>query len=486
MDVRSIAAVVSTTALATAGLGVATAQPASPTERVSCQGSPSNAFPDFDASGGAPDIVTGVPGEDVDAGTNGGVVEIRYGGDGVRPKQSLILDAPAQDDLFGAAVTAAHVNDDACEDLLVGVPGRDANGVKDAGAVAVYLGSDGGLRFDSLLVQGKDGIPGEPQRHARFGEALDAFTDTIVVGVPGKDVDGAIGAGAIVELHTDERGFFGTEISQNLPGVPDEAQTGDRWGSSISVYRDNLSVGAPGETVDGAKGAGAVIDRTDGEYTLLTQNSPGMSGLAESDDRFGSAVARHDSDSGAVFIGVPGESTGGVYKAGMVNSWEPGVGPGPAVTQDSPGIAGGGEVEDGFGSALAVYGSGKPNGPYTVQVGVPGEDIRTARDAGMVVTLAYHRADGQRPAEFEGMHGLSADNTAGEIHSGDRFGAVLGLATEAVNDPGADKQLYIGVPGYDGNAGAVVRYVSSDDAELRIQITGASEEGDAYGGALLP
>lgn len=499
MDVRSIAAILTTAALATVGAGAATTPtahaappPPTPVDLVSCTGTPTNAFPDFDASGGAPDIVTGVPGEDVEQGSNAGAVEVRYGGDPVQPTQGLVLDDPVADDRFGAAVTAAHVDDDACDDLLVGVPGRDvgeADGIEDAGAVAVFLGSDDGLRFSALLVQGENGIPGEPLEYARFGEAMDAFTDTMVIGAPGKDVDDAIGAGAVVELTTDERnfpglGFAGSELTQDSPGIPDEAETGDRWGSAISVYRDDFTAGAPGETIDGSSGAGAVIDRTDGTYSFLSQNSPDMPGLAEIDDRFGSAVARHDSDGGAVFIGVPDESTLGEYKAGMINSWEPGVGPGPGISQDSAGIVGDSEVKDSFGAALAVYSATGVDDEYVVQVGVPGEDIRTDADAGMVVTLSYHLGDDNRPGEFEGQHGLSADNTAGEVHEGDRFGSAFGVSTTAIGDPVAPPELYVGVPGYAGG-GAVVRYLTDGPAELRNQVIGASEDGDAYGEALL-
>ncbi|MFF8394399.1 hypothetical protein [Streptomyces sp. NPDC016172] len=81
--------------------------------------------------------------------------------------------------------------------------------------------------------------------------------------------------------------------------------------------RTDLAIGAPGATVSGQARAGAVsvvYGSTSGPKsstrTLLTQNTAGMPGAAETDDAFGSALASADLNTDGyadLLIGTPGE-----------------------------------------------------------------------------------------------------------------------------------------------------------------------------------
>ena len=88
----------------------------------------------------------------------------------------------------------------------------------------------------------------------------DSFDD-LAVGVPGEDVAGQADAGAVQVLYGSADGLTGTGpvLTQASP------EAGDRFGTTVAkgdFNRDtvtDLAVGAPGETLAGAAGAGAVM-----------------------------------------------------------------------------------------------------------------------------------------------------------------------------------------------------------------------------------
>jgi hypothetical protein len=166
------------------------------------------------------------------------------------------------------------------------------------------------------------------------------------------------------------------------------------------------------------------------------------------------------------------------------------------VTQNTFGFAGSAEAGDRFGSAITSflpYYEDEDERQYPVQVGVPGEDIGTARDAGMVNSFAFLS---HSPESMEiDADGESIDQgvTAGQVEPGDRFGATLATFDVFFGDPEDAPEQYralyvIGAPGEDNGAGSVVRvqYVS-DQLRSRIwkQETGAREVGDGFGAAIV-
>jgi len=93
---------------------------------------------------------------------------------------------------------------------------------------------------------------------------------------------------------------------------------------------DDLAVGAPGEDVDSNSAAGAVsiiysyIDEFSPAAQLYNQDSTGIKGTAEADDRFGSSLAVGDFNGDGIddlAIGVPGEDIDDNSEddAGLVN-----------------------------------------------------------------------------------------------------------------------------------------------------------------------
>ncbi|WP_229877710.1 FG-GAP-like repeat-containing protein [Streptomyces bluensis] len=144
--------------------------------------------------------------------------------------------------------------------------------------------------------------------------------------------------GGGIHLHYGDATRFSAReqtLNQDTPGVYGRAEAGDRFGASLAVLdwngdgRDDLIAGAPGEAIGTRAGAGAatlllgsasgLVDQS-GEATTAAynQNTPGVPGIAETGDAFGTAVATGDYDHDGTpdaAIGTPGENekSGGVW-----------------------------------------------------------------------------------------------------------------------------------------------------------------------------
>ena len=94
----------------------------------------------------------------------------------------------------------------------------------------------------------------------------------------------------------------GSRLDQNSAGVPGVAEAGDRFGRSLDTVNvicdgtSRLAVGVPGEDVGSAANAGSVQLFSSDESNLapgvgLTQDTAGVSGVAEPGDLFGDRLA---------------------------------------------------------------------------------------------------------------------------------------------------------------------------------------------------
>lgn len=199
-----------------------------------------------------------------------------------------------------------------------------------------------------------------------------------------------------------------------------------------------------------------------------------------------------------VVVGSPGEAIGSRAGAGMVHviptrdDGSTDTSRSLAFRQGTNRIAGSPESGDGFGSVIAT-GDFDRNGYVDVAIGVPGEDLGSRRDAGLVQVI-YLDADGpasRGPATFH----QNSPGVPGVAEANDEFGAAL-----AVVDYNADgyPDLAVGVPGEAlgsrTDAGMVNILVGGPDGltgvrseslhQDRHSLGGVAEAGDRFGAAL--
>jgi hypothetical protein len=349
---------------------------------------------------GAADILVGAPGEDWQGHVDAGIAEVisflaDEPGGPLKPTAEVIDQAMTTGvveagDEFGYSTAIIGVAGDFTAGAI-GAPGEDNGTRKDVGEVDSLLYLRGDLYGGDKLREGTSTIPGAPTAGDKFGFSL-LFTDlyapsasgpahlesALVVGAPGETVNGHANAGAVFYLDAYDYSFpyeaNVQEYTQDSPGVPGVAETGDQFGYSLAADGISLSmstphdvaVGAPGEDIGSAVDAGGVTvfaDQRSGWKAIaaLTQNTAHVPGVAETGDRFGHSLAMRPASNGLaapeLVVSAPYEDIGSTKDAGTVETFTVGgsaVKPGAVYTENSAGTPGTVAAGNRFGLALGA------------------------------------------------------------------------------------------------------------------------------------
>jgi hypothetical protein len=361
---------------------------------------------------------------------------------------------------------------DGNEDLAVGAPFESSDYGEMHGAVTIVYGSAARLDPGRSTAFTPEDLGQVNQLHESkfFGLAVapgdfdgDGYDD-LAVGAPGQWIGPVQLAGVVDVLYGSATGLTASgaqTLNQDTPGIGSDLEDSDNWGRHLAVGDlngdgiDDLAVGDPEEDVGHLDGAGAVhvlFGTPDGltgtGSRLFTQSNLGVGRAAEDAERFGNALATGDFDgrwADDLAIGAPGVRLRGV-DAGAVNVVYAapggfGAGANQFIHQDTSGVVDTPEAVDVFGSTLAA-GDLNGSGIDDLAIGVPGEDIGAATEAGAVNVL-YGRTGGLSGTSSV----LVTQDTPGvgsTAEHADEFGLTLAIAD--LNGSGR-ADLAVGAPG---------------------------------------
>ncbi len=326
-------------------------------------------------------------------GSNAGRAYIYFGGVSMDNTADVTLTGAAANDEFGNSVsTAGDVNGDSLSDVIVGAYRNNAGG-STAGRVYVYFG---GVSMDNTADVTLTGAAASDQFGISVSSAGDVNGDSysdVIVGAYLNDAGGTSAGRAYVY-------FGGVSMDSTADVTLTGAAAGDLFGYSVSSA-GNVNGDGYGDVIVGAYG-----------------NDAGGTGAGRAYVFFGPMVAM---TTGVIFTGTaPGDYLGG----GGMDSTADVILTGEA-TGDYLGIS--------VSSAGDVNGDGKGD----VIVGAEGSDSG-GTDAGRV--YVYHG-------------GVSMDNFADDILTGNAAGDYLGYSVATAGDVNGDGRSDVGAGAYGNDAG---------------------------------
>ncbi|MEO7326658.1 MAG: hypothetical protein ABIW82_17695 [Dokdonella sp.] len=369
---------------------------------------------DFNCDGNA-DIAVGDEISTVGGRVGAGSVTIAFGdplvpiralGQRINQDSSGVNGVAEEDDRFGSSLAIADFDSDSCADLAVGTP-REAVGsptIQYAGDVGLFFGGAGGLDQvnDLSLPLLSEAAPNGPSALHFKGSGLTAiehFTSAsslpmLAIGAPGHSPFGAsLAGGASIRRSGTAAGGLGTPV----------------------VFVERNRVAGQSDTTDDA-----LADRNGASGDF---NNDGHADLALSGNG-GSG------NSGYVLIVYGADTAGGI-------NYE-------YIDQHSPGVPGGVENGDLFGSALTA-GDFNGDGFDDLAVSAIGEDISGVVDAGSV-TILFGAASGLLAHAGSSIAINEGDISGLAMETSDYFGEAL--ANGDFNRDGFD-DLLVGVPSHD-------------------------------------
>ena len=244
------------------------------------------------------DLAIGIPFEDVSGRVDTGMVGILLGSSrGLLPAssesftQNSIEGATNESgDRLGYALSVGNFNGDQYDDLAVSAPYEDTEGKGDAGMVTIMYGSHRGLLPATTQSLSEMQIYKELKIADRAGTVLTSANldndgyDDLIIGVPHKDINGVLDAGASLIIFGSPQGILPerSDWINEAAFLGGQHESRDRFGTTITAGdfnsngRDDIAFGLPQENVGKIVDAGAVYLREIDPALPLIQGRAGI------------------------------------------------------------------------------------------------------------------------------------------------------------------------------------------------------------------
>ncbi|PIB04798.1 hypothetical protein B1C81_31800 [Streptomyces sp. HG99] len=213
-----------------------------------------------------------------DAGGIGRVTWFKGGASGLTKVSTLSVKG-------GRSIAAGDVNGNGYDDLVIGQPYTSESGAVSGGQVTMVPGTSTGFTTTGMatIQQDTSGVPGANESGDALGSSvsvgdynLDGYAD-VLAGAPNEDITrdavNRSNPGTAILLKGTSAGLTGSgaiAVSQDTSGVPGSTETDDKLGSAVSLTdltgygRTDLTLGTEGE------------DAGDGILLYVPSNSTGL------------------------------------------------------------------------------------------------------------------------------------------------------------------------------------------------------------------
>lgn len=231
---------------------------------------------------GVDDLAIGYPLRDFTAG-NSGAIWLWDGAAGGFGRLTRPVGPRADTGAhLGETLAEGDFNADGVTDLAVAAPDTVLEGQQSAGRVWILPGQAGSgpVTTGQIVIDRTDEeVPRAPLPRERLGAALamgdfngDGVTD-LAIGGPGGGTETVAQAGTVLlafgstrDPQTGDGRYLGVvEVHRDLPEIAGDAERGGLFGAALAVADfdgdayDDLAIGSPGTTVNGARGAGDLV-----------------------------------------------------------------------------------------------------------------------------------------------------------------------------------------------------------------------------------